>query len=223
MSKRNIWIFAFISGAVVLALILVQLVWIRDAIQLQNRQFDQLVVKTLSQIISKLEDREANEIWARLLADLNKAGETAAKPDLTDSLSIENKQYVIQSTDALQGYYYLMDPSSFNVETKIDLISGDTLFFLRENTLYNTPDGQETESLTTPAMDVEETYLQLISNKKVFIEKAFSQMVRNEKAIDSRISYALLDSTIREEFDRRSIDLPYENRKLKVPVSNQRL
>jgi len=50
----------------------------------------------------------------------------------------------------------------------------------------------------------------LMTNKKVYIEQVINQILQNEGRIEERLSYASLDSLIRQDFDEKGIDLPFE-------------
>jgi two-component system phosphate regulon sensor histidine kinase PhoR len=212
MRKVFIWTLAAVSFIAITALLLIQLVWIRDAFRVQDQQFDLVVNKSLGQIISRLENIETVATFNQLMDELAKTGDTAnvGKLNLPEHLAIEDNDNGPLTTDEYKDYYYLEGRSSFNIETTIDIISGDTLVFLRENSLYQS-DGTESQPRSMISRgDFEANYQRLIANKKIYVEKVLSQIVSNEGPIEERISFPSLDSTIRNEFQEMGITVPYE-------------
>lgn len=210
MRKRNIWILASLSGIALTALVIVQLVWIRNAISLQKEQFDQLIYKSINQVVSDLETRETKLAWENLLDDLTENEDSKLRSVASESVSSGARAMSDDEPHELQDYYYFQNQSSFNVETKIDLISGDTVFFVQENTLYNRDTSRSSAEAMTSRSDIENQYTQLASNKRVFIDRIFQQMVQDEPDIQTRVNYPLLDSLIRMELADLGIEMPFE-------------
>jgi two-component system, OmpR family, phosphate regulon sensor histidine kinase PhoR len=65
MSRRLIWIVTIFVGLAMASLILVQAYWIRNAIQVKNRQFEQLVVRSMIDIAWEIEHLEASRVIVR--------------------------------------------------------------------------------------------------------------------------------------------------------------
>lgn len=212
MRKIFIWALAAVSFIAITALVLIQLIWIRDAFKVQDQQFDLIVNKSLSQIISRLENIETVATFNQLRDELAKAGDTVnvGKLNLPDHLAIENNSSGSEITDENRDYYYLEGRSSFNIETTIDLISGDTLVFLRENSLYQSDRIENQPRSMISKGDFEANYQKLIADKKIYVEKVLNQIVRKEGLIEERLTFPALDSAIRDEFMDKGISIPYE-------------
>ena len=206
MKKRNIWFLAVISAIAVSALILVQLVWIQNAIDVQKKQFDQLISKSLGQVINKL---EAYETLNQLRKEMESTPDSSLALDLPNPLTIEGSGYYYDPPENEQDFYYFQDKSSINIDTKIDLISGDTVVFVRKNTLYNNNPSAGPSASITRRSDLEANYLQLLSNKKVYMERVFDRMVLNPPAIKDRVNHHQIDSLLSTEFAQNDMDLSY--------------
>ena len=199
-----------ISGLALAGLIIVQLIWIRNAISLQQKQFDQLVAKTLNQVVKKVETYNAARSWEKFLAELSQSQDSTIKSLVPDLLSGAKKPGTYQAPDEARDYYYFKDKSSFNIETKIDLISGDTLFFVKENTLYDNNEDLQPPATVTKKSEIDKNYLKMISGKNVFVKKVFNEIVKNEQALSTRINFVTLDSIIHDEFRDMGITMPYQ-------------
>jgi len=59
MSRKWIWILALFMGLAMISLIFVQAWWIKNAVDVKEKQFDQLITKTLSEIANEFQKQEA--------------------------------------------------------------------------------------------------------------------------------------------------------------------
>jgi len=66
MSKRLIWIVTVFMGLAMASLILVQAYWIKNAIIVKEKQFDQLITRSMIDITNEVEKLEISKISARL-------------------------------------------------------------------------------------------------------------------------------------------------------------
>jgi two-component system phosphate regulon sensor histidine kinase PhoR len=67
MSKRLVWIVTVFIGLAMAMLIVVQAYWIKNAILVQYKQFDQLIYRSMLDIVRELEHREITHIVSRQL------------------------------------------------------------------------------------------------------------------------------------------------------------
>lgn len=66
MSKRLIWIVTIFMGLAVAGLILVQAYWIKNAIIVKEKQFDQLIYRSMIDITNEIDKFEISKLSARL-------------------------------------------------------------------------------------------------------------------------------------------------------------
>ncbi len=66
MSKRLIWIVTVFMGLAMASLILVQAYWIKNAIIVKDKQFDQLITRSMIDITHEIERVEIARISARI-------------------------------------------------------------------------------------------------------------------------------------------------------------
>ncbi len=59
MSRKWIWILAFFMGLAMISLIFVQAWWIKNAVDVKDEQFDQLITRTLSDISGEFQKQQA--------------------------------------------------------------------------------------------------------------------------------------------------------------------
>ncbi|MFO7371356.1 MAG: HAMP domain-containing sensor histidine kinase [Bacteroidales bacterium] len=71
MSKRIIWIVTVFMGLAMATLLLVQAYWIKNAVLVKEKQFDQLITRAMIDITHEIERLEVNKISSRLLNPLS--------------------------------------------------------------------------------------------------------------------------------------------------------
>ena len=208
MRRTFIWILSFVSSAAVIALILIQLLWVQDAFEVQKQQFNILINKSLSQITSNL---ELKETYNQIQGEMERSGDSLGlkKLNLPKHLPSTDDNQAYDSPEISQSYYTFQDQNPGNSGTRVDLISGDTALDISENSLYQNRSGIK-EQPVKPANEPEQTHNLMITNKKVYIEKVINQIMQNEGRIEERLSYTFLDSLIRQDFDEKGIVLPFE-------------
>jgi len=209
MRKTFIWILSFFSSAAVIALIFIQVMWIQDAFEVQKQQFNLLINKSLTQVTSKL---ELKETYNQIQGELERSGDSLGLGNLNlpKTISTTEDNQVYDSPEISQSYYAYQDENIGNIETQLDLISGDTALNVHDNSLYQSDSAVKASRKTTVRTESDRTNTLLKTNKKVYLERVFDQILQNEGRIEERLSYHSLDSLIRGEFDEKGIMLPFE-------------
>lgn len=209
MRRTFIWILSIVSSAAVIALIFIQLVWVQDAFEVQKQQFNLLINKSLAQVTSRLELKETyNQIQGELVRSGDSLG--LKRLNLPKSLNNSDDNQVYDSPETDQSYYSLQEQNPGNLETKVDLISGDTSIAISGNSLYQNESFSVSGQPQKPRSDINQTFNLSLANRKVYVEKVISQILQIEGQIEERLSYTALDSLLRQEFDEKGIDLPFE-------------
>ncbi len=209
MRKTFIWILSIISSVAVIALIFIQLMWVRDAFEVQKQQFDLLINKSLAQVTSRLEIKETvDQIQGELIRSGDSLGLTRLNLQQTITTTEDNQSY--DSPEINQSYYTFQDQNPGNIETQVDLISGDTALTVSGSSVYQNDSSLTSGQSSRIRSEPEQNMNLLMTTKKVYIEKIISQILQNETRIESRLSYPSLDSLIRQEFEEKGITIPFE-------------
>ncbi|MFA5815845.1 MAG: HAMP domain-containing sensor histidine kinase [Bacteroidales bacterium] len=209
MRRTFIWILSIVSSAAVIALIFIQLMWVQDAFEVQKQQFNLLINKSLAQVTSRL---ELKETYNQIQSELVRSGDTLGlrRLNLPKSLTTTEDNQAYDSPEINQSYYSFQDQNPGNVETQVDLISGDTAIIVSGNSVYQNDSLGIPGQPSKPRSEPDQTFNLLMTNKKVYVEKVINQILQNEGRIEERLSYTALDSLIRQEFDDKGIALPFE-------------
>ncbi len=205
MNKKKIWILAAIMTFALSGLIIFQVNWIKNSIDVKEKHFSQLVNKSLFEISKKLEAEETiieitNEVYS-LSHDKNSLPDLSfynkLPENIVDSFGLNttvSKQKIITP----YNNYKTLDSS-------ISLYSGDSLVY-RLNTTVNKNREDETKKYN----DIQNYILEKVSNKTMFVEKIVNKLLNITDDINERIDFDNLKNTITQVFANHGIDSDFE-------------
>ena len=208
MSNRKIWLLTIFTALVLSALIIVQLAWIKNAIRVQEKQFKQLTNESMDRIIGNLEMSEALE-------------------DLQEEIDKENAFVIddipIDETVTLgAGDLSLMEDGEMiygvgssnqlglTLDTRVDLLSGDTVLYVTDNSIYGANSSPSHTRSSLSNADIIAKYKDLISNKRILVERLLTNNIGFEGNIEDRISRLMLDTIIQNELKNFGEEIKYE-------------
>lgn len=207
VSRKSIWFLAAFLATALTALILVQLIWINDAVAVQERQFDQMINQAMGNIISKLEEYETVAYLEEELEKDLSVGETlVTEEDLppqnrTTTLGLGSEDMPEEGQFTNDPFYSLQD---------YDFLTGDTMVLLSGRSLYEVNRSPSHSRTVISQADLIQNYEQLYANRRVFVERVFNRMVRYEGPIEDRLSRVMLDTLISKEIGSLGLDLDFE-------------
>jgi two-component system, OmpR family, phosphate regulon sensor histidine kinase PhoR len=96
MNKRLIFLLGTVMCLAIISLILVQIYWIKDAYHLKEKQFDQMVLKALSEMAYKIEQDETYQMIIDdfYLPDSNKKGPNITFDKIDSNKYVKEKKYL---------------------------------------------------------------------------------------------------------------------------------
>lgn len=208
MSRKSIWFLASFAAIALVALIVVQFVWINGAIGVQERQFDQLINQSMTQVINKLEKYETLRYLEEELEKDTSEKIPVNSPAQINPTSIAGISYGLGEDE---GSTFLFDDiDQYQTMNQLDLLSGDTMVLLHGSSLYDINRSPSHARSIISKADLVSNYEQLFANKRVYVESVFNMMIRYEGTIESRLPQMELDTVIQAEINLLQINLPYE-------------
>lgn len=207
MSSRKIWILAIFASIALSSLIVVQLLWIKNAIRVQEQQFRQMTNESLDRIIGQLEQNEIfdilQETYAETIPDSIIRGneEALTQVPVNSDLEVDGDNiYGIDSANQL----------GLTINTPIDLLSGDTVLYVTDNSIYGANSSPSHTRSANFNADLITTYKEGIWNKRLLVDQAIMKAAAFQGGIEERISRLSLDNLIREEIKSLGGDIVYE-------------
>ena len=204
MSRKLIWILAIIMTAGLLGLIGVQGYWIRNAVDVKEQQFKQVVNKALASVIDQLEEMEAMDrivheiIPDSLPGNIIITTESYTGDDLQTRIVIESETALFDEDNNII-YIPLSEPLMIDSMQYLPVVP-DVRIHTREH--Y--------EARVIRRNDLRASISEKVTNKTVFVEKVLKQMIKVNPRIEERLDISLLNGLISNEFKERAILLDYE-------------
>jgi signal transduction histidine kinase len=217
MSKKLLWLLAGFMAIGMTILILVQTYWINNAIRINERQFGQIVNRTLDEISMELEKRETvfqiidqmNPSW-----DFDSMGTQGTINFQFDATSNGNStQMSIRQNVYIQGT--MPPPPPPSRETPYKIRNDSTSIVLPESQAFSDSFWDEdysTEMVDQAAKDLKNNP----QTKQVLVEKVVSEMLRPRIHIEDRIDPKKLEKLLGRQLQQKGIDLGFEYEVIKA-------
>ena len=200
MKQRTIWTIAIIMGGSFLALLFLQLQYIREMAEMKKEQFDESVNRALYQASRSLElnetlrylEKSVNEV-ERNAFQVDSIGTRSGKPD--DGTVQQSHQYSVVGKD---GTIY----SSFMLKT------------IKTKPSRN-PKGLILRSDKSAFSEANKSMQEILKNRYVYQKALVEEVVysilysASEKPLKERINFKMLDHDIRNELQNNGINIPY--------------
>jgi len=203
MSRKLIWILTIVMTAALLGLIGVQGYWIRNAVEVKQQQFKQVVNKALASVIEQLEEMETmDNIVEEIISDSIPGEFQIIGNDAADSLST---RIIVESGTAVlhegNNIIYLPVTKSYIP----DSLASPPPFpevHIQTREYY--------ESYVIRRNDLIASLSDKVDNKTIFVENVLKKMIKENPRIEERLDLAILNDLISKEFSQRNIELDYE-------------
>lgn len=207
MSRRFIQILIIVISITLIGLIYVQLLWIKNATQIKEDHFDQLVRQSMDQVVNRLEMNETSELGAQL--DL---GSSIAVPS---NLGKGNQYFPGQNQK-------LLDDDLFKYDISLDFsIQGNQLstrlytYDEKDSLVYS---HQDKKPIGYNFNDKTDPITQVLQNIQAQIQSKFDEQqarlmrdfISSERPIQERITREKMDVSLVQVFEERGIRLPFE-------------
>jgi two-component system phosphate regulon sensor histidine kinase PhoR len=191
MNKKLINGIIVLMSVVLTGLLIIQIIWIKRAIELREQQFSQNVHDALSEAAFMLEREEAYGVFRN---SFFQNGLSPVNPNGPFNLSwLENQLNVFNAeTDS-----NLSDEFIFKLDTTITIDSAGTSY---KSKLHITIEDS-----------VEQVrFSQKIENKKALMNNMLREFMGNSKNIEARLNKSKLQDLIKESLLQHGINIPFE-------------
>jgi len=192
--------------ATLLGLILLQAFWIRNALDVKEKNFKQEVNSALMSIVKALQQEET---VYQLVSVIN------AHPSDSSANYIEKKSQSINQEikpiNFSKEVYSYTPSSQSSLKAKISVVPGDNVNTEQGSITWNTRSysGQDKKN-DRKTKDANKIYNKSVSNKVKLVEKVVNQLFNTELKIEDRINKKELPKIINEAFKQSGINTKYE-------------
>jgi len=199
MKRKTIALLAIFFFLSISGLILIQLYWIRNAIEITDQQFRYNANKALESVVLDLEEKE---LIRSIVEDIDPASTDSVTVVVPANSPLARKLQGYQPNSELLAMYGLNNPSE-----PISITSaGHKIFLSAESTNPFSPEETSEPSTQIPQSDITGR----VTNKIVFLEKIMEKILRNTPDIRERIEPEYLNRQLRTALNNVCIYLDYE-------------
>lgn len=191
MNTRWIWFIVILTAIALMALIAVQSYWIRQAVQIKQEEFGELVHTSLSNLVLKLEKEETkNHIIREFGFPADSSEELFQGEPASGQMFPERRRQRIRMPVTYFDYYAEQFSADINITHGND-----------ENTISG-------NSNATARIQSRSSH-SIIRRKTYMVQNIMNRMMRAEQNIRQRINPSALNSTLKEEFSAHGIPLDF--------------
>jgi len=207
MSRKLLWLLALSMGIVMTCLILVQTYWIKNAFIIKETQFNQLVVRSVTDVSRELERREAAYrimdefnpwFWSGFLPDLN----LNFQPDVSSFLNPDSagkynpdQEIMLYNSSSKGKYVKYLKNDSVIIYNNDSIVSADT---------FHIADLSKEDKALIEALQKQ------LSLRQGFFNNIISKMMSPYLPVEKRIDTEMLKNLLEHEFEQHEIDLDFE-------------
>jgi len=201
MSKRVLWILTISLSLVVMGLIVIQVKWIRNAIELKDIQFQQLVNSTLNDV-----SRQLDQFYTATRLNAIIEEKLAPEEELEWTVEMESKGnpgVVIKERlhDSSGAALHIQGTKNEIVE-----IAGDTLIIISHS-------DNSTDTMHIAEFHDNEQRRQLeksLKEREILVTTIMKKMLMEDVSFEERISQKQLEKILTKNFLDRGINLKFE-------------
>lgn len=191
--KKNIyWILPLVASVALLGLIVVQYIWIDNAIKVKEAQFSQQVGKAMAEVVAELEKRET---IVNFMEEVNYYG---SLNNYHRDVKVETNQYNQKHANA-----NLMRISN---EVARRFVPQDTagVYLVESKTLSAIDPANFTKS------KIQLHYMQKVTDKSIFVKNIINRLITRERPIKERINPDSLNQIIKTHLRDNGLNMSFE-------------
>ena len=206
MSKKTIWLVTFSLLLTLIGLIAVQGFWIRNALRINEQQFDHLINKTLDNVVSQLENQEVVYKIANEVEPYEETKEGGNKVVSYHTRKLEQTRYSFSQYNLDKEIFEIKDLDSLDFSTQMNLMGEDDISL---NTEKKNPGITKIKDKFLKS-HLEDRLQTDLSEKKVFVENIVNKLIQGDVGIENRINRETLDTILSQELRENGVNLEYE-------------
>ena len=209
MSKKWIWILAFFMGFAMVGLIIVQTYWIKNAFQVKEKQFDQLIRKSMSEVSWELQRQETynylmNGTDSDVFDTLFSGAPDSYSFDTVFNYKSENSNIPL---NIKQNFSYSQNEQGQRFSTNISVSGRDTSTISGENNNfpYDYPKKPEVNNSGN-----QREMIQRLNDRRQYLNKMLSKMFQFTPDIEKRVSPEKMQQVVKSKLAENGIKINFE-------------
>lgn len=207
MQKNILWITTIILSIALIGLIVVQSYWIKNAIEINDKQFKQLANKGIENIVEEIENREmvyqiVNEMEP--FHDISPAG----TPSINYSLNrLNQKKFQLSSTNEEKEIFVINQSDSLNISSQLQKLGNNIMQLNNKSSLQINRGGHKN---SFGNLNLNTDFNEKINNRTVFVENVVNKLIQIDVELEDRIKKETIEQILKKTFNSLGIDINYE-------------
>ncbi|MFP4023961.1 MAG: sensor histidine kinase [Thiohalospira sp.] len=207
MRKRTLWIITVVLSITLIGLIVVQVYWIKNAIEIKQEQFKQLVSNGLDNIVKEIENREmvykvVNEIEPN--EDISVTGTPSVNYRFNE---INQGAFSLSTTDKEKEIFIFRNTDSLSISKQLQLLSSQNMQF---SNITNMQFGDLKKNQSFNKLHITSDFTEKLNNRTVFVENIVNKLIQVDVDFKDRIDQQTLENIIDNYFLTLGIDIDVE-------------
>jgi two-component system, OmpR family, phosphate regulon sensor histidine kinase PhoR len=207
MKKKYIWISITAVTATLLGLIILQSFWIKNALDLKEKQFKQQVNVALTSIVKSLQQEETVHNLAK---ELN----TIHADSVLNTVNLKNNNGTVHNDvkplNFSKEIYLYTHNSQSKLMAKISVVPGDDTTTEQGSITWNTRSLAGQKGKDSKRNEVKDLYSRTIENKTQLVESVVNKLINSHLRFEERINKKTLERVIKAEMLMNGITIPYQ-------------
>lgn len=207
MKITRFWLISCFVLIILSGLILVQSIWIKDALKLKETQFGLQVNNVLGSIVKSMQQEETA---GQLINEINTmAKDSIQTKPLTKSKISQISPSVKPLNFSKEIYLYTRNSQSL-LKAKISVIPGAGINTEQGSITWNTRSVTGSKHVDQQHADIGNLYDKTVQYKTELVENIVNKLIKAHLKLEERINKKTLERIINAEFLLNGINVPYE-------------
>jgi two-component system phosphate regulon sensor histidine kinase PhoR len=207
MQKRTLWIITVVLSITLIGLIFVQVYWIKNAIEIKQEQFKQLVSNGLDNIVKEMENREmvykiVNEIEP--YQDISISGSPSVNYRLSE---LNQRTFSLSTTDKEKEVFIFRNTDSLSISKQLQALSSQNMQF---SNISNMQIGDFKKNQSLGKLQITSDFTEKLKNRTVFVENIVNKLIQIDVDLKDRIDKKTIEEIIYTTFTNLGIDINVE-------------
>jgi two-component system phosphate regulon sensor histidine kinase PhoR len=216
MSKKILWVISVFMGIAMICLIVVQTYWIRNAFNIKEKQFSQLVNRALYNTALEIQEREA--MW-HIMDEVELLDSTweESSLDLLSDGSVPDHQLkvdinaTVRNGNLDQSVYVYQKSIPGSEKYEWTIVSDDSVVRIenQEGVAFMDSSRMGRVSIVHPEQ-LRNRLERKMAENRVFLDRMMDRMVSVNAPIEKRVHPDVLNRVLENQLKQNGIDLDYE-------------
>ena len=207
MQKNVIRIITAILSLSLIGLIVVQSYWIKNAIEIKEEQFSQLVNKAIGNIIDEIENREMVYQVVNEMEPFHDISETGAPSVNYTSNKLNQKTFQLSSTNEEKEIFVINQSDSLSISAQLQLLGNNIMQLSSKSNLQLSERGKQS---SFGKLKLKSDFDEKLNNRTVFVENVVNKLIQIDVELEDRIEKDVIEQILKRTFNSLGIDISYE-------------